>query len=157
MNAWIALSEREEDEAWERVKLRLRFRSSVSSGEWPGILEPRPFKTFSVAHFWETADKERLHDDLESKAAALFQACTDAETRLYALDWQHECYWLRPHHLTSGERWIVPAFPDGDYYMFLSQDLDFGWFGHPWEQSICVSVRHCYGCSKATGRNSSPK
>jgi hypothetical protein len=138
MNAWIALSDREQDEAWDRVQLRLRFRPSVSAAEWPGILEPKPFKTFSVAHFWEAADKESLHDDLESKAAEMFQACTEADGRLYALDWQHECYWLRPHQLTSEERWIIPAYPDGDYHIFLSQHLDFGWFGHPWEQSICV-------------------
>jgi hypothetical protein len=110
----------------------------VSAEKWPGIVEPKPFRTFSVAHFWDAADKEHLESDLESKAARMFQACTEVDTRLYALDWQHQGYWLSPHRLVPRETWTLPAFPNGDYYMFLSQDLDFGWFGHPWEQSICV-------------------
>jgi hypothetical protein len=110
----------------------------VSPAEWPGILEPKPFKTFSVYHYWDAANREHLKVDLESKAAKVLQSCTDMDSRLYALDWQHDCYWLSPHQLNPGEPWVIPAYPDGDYYMFLSQNLDYGWFGHPWEQSICV-------------------
>lgn len=34
--------------------------------------------------------------------------------------------------------WEVPPFPDGDYYIFLSEDFRDGWFGHPWEQTVCI-------------------
>ena len=138
MGAWIDLTERETDGAWNRARLQLQFRPSVKAEDWPGILEPNPFQTFSVGHFWDALDREHLVADLESKAAKMLQACTAPAGRLYALDWQHRCYWLNPHALASGVRWTVPAYPDGDYYMFFSENLDFGWFGHPWEQSICV-------------------
>jgi hypothetical protein len=35
-------------------------------------------------------------------------------------------------------RWPVEIFPDGDYYVFLSEDMTVGTFGHPWEQTLCV-------------------
>jgi hypothetical protein len=138
MDAWIDLTDRETDEAWNRVALRLRFRPSVNSEEWPSIFEPRPYRTFSVAHFWDSSDRTGLEADLESNAARMLKSCTAPAGRLYALDWQHRCCWLRPHLLVPGVPWTIPAYPDGDYYVFLSEDLDFGWFAHPWEQSICV-------------------
>lgn len=30
------------------------------------------------------------------------------------------------------------TFPNGDYDIFVSQDLRPGTFGHPWEGSLCV-------------------
>lgn len=54
---------------------------------------------------------------------------------MYALDWQHKCYQFDPHT----EYWPpFPVFPEGEYYIFLSEDLNQGTFGHPWEQTICV-------------------
>lgn len=138
MNAWINLTDEETDGAWNRVRLKLRFRPSVRAEDWPGILEPRPYRTFSVNRFWDAPEREGLAADLESKAARMLQTCMAPTDRLYALDWQHSCYWLTPHLLVAGVPWTVPAYPDGDYYMFFSEDLDIGWFGHPWEQSICV-------------------
>jgi hypothetical protein len=136
MDAWTALSGREEDSIWKRFDLAFRFRPSVSQG--PGIIEPRPFKTYSIAHYYGHADAARLEKDLESKARNAFQDCTPIGARLYALNWQHPCYWLRPHQLASDVTWKVPALPNGDYYVFLEEQFEFGWFGHPWEQTICV-------------------
>jgi hypothetical protein len=28
--------------------------------------------------------------------------------------------------------------PDGDYHIFLAPDFSWGFFGHPWEWTICV-------------------
>ncbi|MFB6780507.1 DUF2716 domain-containing protein [Streptomyces sp. NPDC056352] len=36
------------------------------------------------------------------------------------------------------EGWPLSPYPDGDYYIFLADDLRFGTFGHPWEYSLCV-------------------
>jgi hypothetical protein len=138
MDAWMELTDSEVDAAWRRVELGLRFRPSVQAEDWPSILEPRPFKTYSLCHFWDMADRAGLVADLQSNAARMFQSCTTPSGRMYALDWQHSCYWLRPHLLPSGAPWLIPAFPDGDYYAFLSENLDLGWFAHPWELSICV-------------------
>ncbi|MEU2865764.1 DUF2716 domain-containing protein [Streptomyces mirabilis] len=69
---------------------------------------------------------------------------------LWILDWQHICYRLRPDLPStdmflprvlegrSREGWPLSPYPDGDYYIFLADDLRFGTFGHPWEHSLCV-------------------
>ncbi|WP_414646490.1 DUF2716 domain-containing protein [Embleya scabrispora] len=66
------------------------------------------------------------------------------------LDWQHTCYRLRPDvpetdmflprvlEGRSREGWPFGLYPDGDYHIFLAQDLRFGTFGHPWEHTLCV-------------------
>ncbi|GIH05322.1 hypothetical protein Rhe02_33890 [Rhizocola hellebori] len=30
------------------------------------------------------------------------------------------------------------ATPDGDCYIYLAEDFQFGTFGHPWESTLCV-------------------
>jgi len=60
---------------------------------------------------------------------------------LYALDWQHPCYWLYPHasfDADDEDAWLVPVLPNGDYYIFLAEDFSFGSFGHPWEMTITI-------------------
>jgi hypothetical protein len=32
----------------------------------------------------------------------------------------------------------VTPFPNGDYYIFLSEDFRTGTFGHPWEETMCI-------------------
>jgi hypothetical protein len=32
----------------------------------------------------------------------------------------------------------VEVFPDGDYYIFLTEDMSVGRFGHPWRQTLCI-------------------
>jgi hypothetical protein len=52
--------------------------------------------------------------------------------RLVALDWQHPAYWFWPHRqATLDEPWPVPAFPNGDYFILLTDDLSQETFGHP--------------------------
>jgi len=36
------------------------------------------------------------------------------------------------------ESWRITPFPEGGYHAFITQNLDQGTFGHPWEQTICV-------------------
>lgn len=49
---------------------------------------------------------------------------------IYALDWCHQSYKFDLRLINNGE-WAIPAFSDGDYYIFLTQDLKNGFFGHP--------------------------
>jgi len=67
---------------------------------------------------------------------AAFRSVTSPGQRLHFLDWQHACYWFEPHAAEADS--TVPVLPDGDYYIFLSTDLTFGTFGHPWQQSLTV-------------------
>ncbi|MFE1962642.1 DUF2716 domain-containing protein [Streptomyces sp. NPDC059479] len=48
---------------------------------------------------------------------------------------------LASPHLVGGpgqEKWPLSPYPDGDYYVFLSEDFLIGSFGHPWESSLCL-------------------
>ena len=64
------------------------------------------------------------------------------ENAILALDWQHPSYrihdvkldWLNLPH----DDWPITPFPDGDYYIFLTETFSHGFLGHPWEQTICV-------------------
>ncbi len=154
MRAWAALSRMQEDEVWNRFQTGFDFRPSVDAKDWPGIREPRPFRTWSVPYPWPDAERADLH----ACALAAFRQALPEGGWLAALDWQHACYRLRPHvpledwgvapqqarllspgaAVTDESRWRIPVLPDGDYSIFLAPDFDWGWFAHPWEQSICV-------------------
>ncbi|SNS34346.1 Protein of unknown function [Actinomadura mexicana] len=144
--AWARLSDSDETRVWDSFMNLTSFRASVRPDRWPGILEPQPSVTWDLARErpalsamnWlfavEPADVNVLLHDA-------FKTCVDGDEWLYVLDWQHPCYRFWPHRMTEPENdvsWAIPVFPDGDYYIFLSQDLSFGTFGHPWEASLCV-------------------
>ncbi|MEU8123603.1 DUF2716 domain-containing protein [Spirillospora sp. NPDC049024] len=145
--AWAPLSESEEDRAWGSFLELTAFRASTRPDRWPGILEPHPSVTWDLARerpvfpgmgWWDFAVEP---DDVNSLLHQAFKACVDQGEWLYVLDWQHPCYRFWPHRMTDPENdvsWAVPVFPDGDYFIFLAQDLSFGTFGHPWEAGLCV-------------------
>ena len=61
---------------------------------------------------------------LEEFALDLFCKLTAPNDRLYALNWQHECYDFDPRKSIERDdfnEWIVPIFPNGDYYIFLTK------------------------------------
>ena len=131
MNAWIELAEHEYKNVWDRFYNEFQFRPSVRSSEWPGIREPRPSITYSIANWADFADP------LDPQALVVFRNVVAADTRLYALDWQHTSYWFFPH-CAGREPFSISVFPDGDYHIFLAEDFSFGFFGHPWEETVCV-------------------
>jgi len=138
--AWENLTDAEMDIAWDRFYPEFNFRPSVHPQDWPGIKEPAPSTTYSISSVYGK-DYYVLEKDLNAKTLKAFQKCIEQEKRLYALDWQHPCYWLYAHHFVDSQRpkaWMVPVLPNGDYYIFLAEDFSFGLFGHPWEQTICV-------------------
>jgi hypothetical protein len=67
-----------------------------------------------------------------------------ASERLMALDWQHPDHSFRPHVFAeAGEwNWPIDVFPDGEYHVFLTEDMSEGTFGHPWEETLCVFGPH---------------
>ena len=146
MTAWSPLPRSEEDHIWERFKSRFRFRPSTNPDCWPAIREPRPSVTYSLAGErpdWREG-QEPLGSELNMALLRAFQGCTAEDEALYVLDWQHDCFWLHPHREFAAKdwsQWEIPIYPDGDYYIFLEQNLSFGTFGHPWEHSLCVFGR----------------
>jgi hypothetical protein len=131
MNAWIELGENEYDKVWDRFYREFQFRPSVHAGQWPGIREPSASITYSIA------DRATFVDDLDTQALAVFRSVVAPGARMYVLDWQHTCFWLFPHR-SGSEQFERSVFPDGDYHIFLAEDFSFGFFGHPWEETVCV-------------------
>ena len=136
---WTELTDAEQDLVWDRFAREFAFRPSVHAENWPEIRESSPSVTYAIPDDRADADLEELNQDV----LQAFRACTKPEERLYALDWQHICFWLRPHDVfersaAGREVWRIPVFPDGDYSIFLADDFRFGIFGHPWEGTWCV-------------------
>lgn len=116
----------------------------------PGITEPPGSVTFSLAPIAHTGSTARFWAGVHALNAEVLRAFVNVlpeSERLVVLDWQHQGYWFRPHDHAVGAfspdgiepaAWPVCPFPDGDYYVFLTEDLSAGTFGHPWEQSLCV-------------------
>jgi len=111
--AKLGWSELENDDlVWNKFYEIYKFRPSTSAVDWPGIIEPRPSRTFNIQHIYGP-DFDRLTYEL-----SVFYS---------------ECF---ANVIPKGQS--MTALPNGDYYIFLTEDLSGGFFGHPWEQTICV-------------------
>jgi ADP-heptose:LPS heptosyltransferase len=130
MNAWVELTRREHDDVWDMFYRKFGF--SPSTSKFPEILEPESSLTYSRGYDLLISSR----DNFRQNALAAFKSIVSPGGRMYALDWQHECYWFYPH-LSENERWWIDV-PDSEYAIFLSEDFGFGFFGHPWEATICV-------------------
>lgn len=106
----------------------------------PGAAKPLPSVVYSIVEAY-SGDFRFFERDLNAKTLTAFRRCVTPERFVYAIDVQHEDYRFYPHRSFNSddrEAWRVPVLPDGDYFVFLAEDLSFGTFGHPWEQTMCV-------------------
>lgn len=141
MAFWQELTEPEYEEVWKRFYYKYDFHPSVDPIHWPGITEPKPSVTYKISQVYGSDKYETLVTDLNARMLEAFRLSTSRKDKLYALDWQHTCYRFDPHlRFEPGDpnNWWVPVLPNGDYAIFLSQDMKLGIFGHPWEETICV-------------------
>ncbi|WP_315907144.1 DUF2716 domain-containing protein [Priestia koreensis] len=147
MDNWIPFTEQEQDVVWEVIDKMLKFSPSIR--RFPGLKVPHPFISYDVSGYFEGTMGEGAYEDLEEKSLTVFQKLTDPDEYIYALDWQHECYWLNSHLPLERDgwgEWIVPIFPDGDYYFFIEKDFKWGFLGHPWERSITIFGEELLRC-----------
>jgi len=138
---WIPMTREEEISIWDRFYPDFSFHPSIFREHWPVFAEPTPSTSFYVGfHIFREPEhiRTQLISDLQQKMLAAFRRCISIESRIYALNWQHQCYWLDVHRIALTKRWEVPALPNGDYYLFLAQDFSFGILGQPWEMTMCV-------------------
>ena len=143
MNNWIELSDSESDLVWDMVYGKFKFKPSRSN--FPSFKVPKPFITYDISsYFCWSGDVEEikwLYRNLEEKSLLAFRELTNENEYVYALDWQHPCYWVNPFLAFPRDEfneWLVPIFPNGDYYFFLQREFNWGLLGHPWEKSIIV-------------------
>lgn len=143
INNWIALTKTEEKTVWKKVYKDFKFKPSIS--KFPSFDVPSPFISYNISAYrnW-SGDKdeyEKVYKDLEDKSLLAFQELTNKDEYFYALDWQHPCYWVNPFiefPRDEFNEWIIPVFPDGDYYFFIQKDFKWGFLGHPWEKTITI-------------------
>lgn len=131
------------DEFWDRFSSQFGFTPSMTAEDWPSIIEPTPSKTFDVKEvFGGTAtENARLLILLAETYQSVFERAIADDECVVVLDWQHDCYLYNPHSgfdYKKYEDWPIEPYPNGDYYIFLTTDLSNGFFGHPWEKTICV-------------------
>lgn len=143
MSAWKELAEQEEDAAWAAFCQRFKFRQGVQPSDWPGILEPVQSVTYDIGHAFAEGPVayRRITNDLGAKLIDALRRCVSPGATIFALDWQHPCYSFEPHgdFKFEGEGdWPVHPLPNGDYYIFVARDMEFGVFGHPWEGTMCL-------------------
>ena len=119
------------------------FRPSITV--FPSFFVPKPFITYNISTYLNGSlddDEWDLHyADLEEKALSAFQNVTSNNEYFYVLDWQHPCYWVNPFlefPRDEFNEWIIPIFPNGDYYFFIQKEFKWGFLCHPWEKTITV-------------------
>jgi hypothetical protein len=136
--AWEQIREENYEDFWGPFDARFSFQPR----QRPGISEPTPSVTFDLDQVFEGSPAEYAAGENAINALALV-----AMTRVFApterllvLDWQHDSWWFRPHlqAIADDQRWPIEVFPDGDYHVFLNEEMTAGTFGHPWEQTLCV-------------------
>jgi hypothetical protein len=140
---WIELTQSEEKNVWKKVFNEFQFKPSIS--KFPSFIVPSPFITYDISPYrnWsgELEEYEEIYKDLEEKSLFAFQALTNDNEYFYALDWQHPCYWVNPFlefPRDEFNEWIIPILPEGDYYFFIQKEFNWGFLGHPWEETITV-------------------
>ncbi|AXY09311.1 MULTISPECIES: DUF2716 domain-containing protein [Bacillus] len=139
MKNWMEFTDKEDDRIWNKLYSELEFSPSVST--FPSFKVPSPFITYNISHYFGESVDLDVYDDLEDKALQVFKENTASNEYIMALDWQHECYWVNPHlefERNEFDEWIIPIFPNGDYYFFIQKDFNWGYLGHPWEKSITI-------------------
>ena len=150
-SAWTELPELDYDRYWDRFFREFKFRPDVSL--FPGIKEPTPSITWSIESAWLDPDPlmRKTHSSFNEAMLPAFKRVIAESASLIVLEWHGTCYKFRPRQYSgsfipigndNGEdetaSWKVAVIPDGEYYIFLSEDFRFGTFGHPWESTICV-------------------
>ncbi|MGC0364131.1 hypothetical protein ABH922_002115 [Rhodococcus sp. 27YEA15] len=126
---------------WDEFVDRFGFRPGLDASLWPAITEPVPSLTFDLRASGLTAGEVFARfDAVNAEALRCFVTQFADDPTFVVLDWQHPGYRFdaAEHAAAADARWRVPVYPDGDYYIFLREDLGEGTFGHPWEHTLCV-------------------
>ncbi len=136
MKNFRSLSKEEYDKVWNNFYELFDF--SPSTTVFPALTTTMPQLKLDISRGFGPAYPL---NELEQFALTLFNNITKPGDRLYALDWQHECFDFdsrQEMNRNEFEEWIIPIFPNGDYYIFMTKDFNNVWFGHPWEETITL-------------------
>jgi hypothetical protein len=140
--AWEEIRQERYEDYWTPFDERFQFWADMQPERWPAIREPSPSVTFDLSSVsgGGQADFGAGQKAINALALVAMVRTVAATERLLVLDWQHPSYWFLPHRqaVSDDGQWPVEVFPNGDYYIFLTEDMTAGTFGHPWEETLCV-------------------
>ncbi|WP_406087504.1 DUF2716 domain-containing protein [Streptomyces virginiae] len=126
---------------WDRFDADFDFKPSTTYR--PAITEPVPSAVWHL-HAHPHAH-ERPVPDLRGRIETIVQSglltATEPGAFVYWLDRNHDGYRYDPRRVGVPGRPPRPGkgtYPDGDYYLHVTDDLRLGTFGHPWEQTLTV-------------------
>ncbi|GAB3476319.1 DUF2716 domain-containing protein [Amycolatopsis cihanbeyliensis] len=121
---------------WDRFDADFRFNPGVPS--MPAIAEPQASVTWHLGVLLDGG--EQAVDQLRRIVERGLRACTEPGEDLYWLDWNHPGCRFYPARVGGQGQppWPGDAYPNGDYYIYITPDFRLGTFGHPWEHSLCV-------------------
>ncbi|GIH13386.1 DUF2716 domain-containing protein [Rugosimonospora africana] len=139
--AWETIPGERDDDFWALFDARYRFRPKMRENG-TGIDEPPGSVTIDLSPIFagQRSQFAAGEDALNALALLAMTEVFSADQRLLVLDWQHPSHWFWPHRqaLHPKQEWPVEVFPNGDYYIFLTEDMTVGTFGHPWRQTLCI-------------------
>lgn len=123
MRNFKQLTQEEYDKVWDQFYNLFHFNPGINN--FPAIKTNKPQLKFDIKNFFSKNDNHLTK--LEEVALTLFNRISKFGDRLYALNWQHQCYDFDPRKQMDRDEfgeWIVPVFPNGDYYIFLTKDFE---------------------------------
>jgi Protein of unknown function (DUF2716) len=130
MNNWQQLTDLEYKQTWDFVYDKLRFNPRNEKEDLIHI--PSPSKYFDIARFYDDGFSEKLYDNLHDSALSWFKKISKGN-RMYALNWQHDCFSFAPDlpfEKDEFDEWKIPVFPNGDFLFFLTKNFKNGIFAN---------------------------
>jgi hypothetical protein len=133
---WRQMVRVQEDAIWEK------YRNQFAPKNGP-METPHQSITWdiSTAYLNDAHGLRALEDDFAGKVLEVLQQSTRPGEELYALDWQHRCYFFDPRYGVANadkQYWAVPFVPTYDPYVFLASDFRFGIISDWHLKTMCI-------------------
>ncbi|MGG0651138.1 DUF2716 domain-containing protein [Bacillus mycoides] len=138
MKKWILLNEQEKENVWDRFYDEFAFNPNIDGEQ--SFKFSRPYIAYDISDCFEEKWTDEDYNNFDQEILRSLIACTKRNEYIYALDWQHDSYWMNPRLdlKEDDDQWEIPYIPNGDYYFFLQKDFRWGYLGHPWEKVIYI-------------------
>lgn len=147
---WEILPDQKADKLWEIVYQRFSFDPDYYAKDARYTLT-EPYDLYSCEGVGFIGDSD---PNWRETIQEIFCTCLKEQEYMYVLDWQHTCYYYYPQVKTRKDKptfiadkksfnggyyaYFPEFYPDGDYFLFFSKDLSWGYLTDPWRKHIFV-------------------
>ena len=145
-------------EIWDKIYSLFCFSPDYYNKSQPSFTFPQHIKyvkTHDISGMCQVLNPHDVDGNYRTTVQidtlkTIFAECMDEDDFIYALDWHHSCFKYDPrvkepyeyymmYETLEDTRAYFPFFyPDGDYYLFVSKDFNWGYFTHPWQKKAWV-------------------